>query len=71
MSGTFIAFFPLTLKEQKAGGTSAGSADGIHKHRLAFLILAWNPQELDQAGQHCVRRGRGGLLRDEVMPEKR
>ena len=46
------------------------SADGIFKHCLAFLILAWNPQKLDQAG-HCVRKGRGGMFKHEVMPEEK
>lgn len=49
LSGTFMAFFPLTLKEQRTGRTSAGSTDAVRKQCLAFLLLARNPQKLDRS----------------------
>lgn len=35
--------------------TAAGSVSGVRKQCLAFSILAWDPQELDQEGQHFER----------------
>ena len=42
-----LLFPPLTLKEQRTGRSSAGSANSVYDQCLAFLILAWNPQMLD------------------------